>query len=107
MTGSKCVKKKKKRGETGRKTSTQVSQDCRALRLAGYCKKLSWCYTNLPIMILATSELACRVYDVYCSVQTMLFIYIAAAATFYCFRRCCHFFSPKDKYFYSFFFFSF
>lgn len=55
-------------------------------------------------MILATSELACGVYDVYCSVQTMLFIYIAAAAaTFYCFRRCCHFFSPKDKYFYSFF----
>lgn len=32
-------------------------------------------------MILA-SELARRVYDVYCSVQTMLFICIATAATF-------------------------
>lgn len=47
---------------------------------------------------------ACCVYDVYGSVQTMLFIYIATAATFYCFRRCCHFFSPKDKYFILFFF---
>lgn len=56
-------------------------QKTSALRLASYCKKLSWCYTNLPIMILA-SELACRVYDVYCSVQTLLFIYIATAATF-------------------------
>lgn len=27
-------------------------------------------------------SLACCVYDVYCSVQTMLFIYIATAATF-------------------------
>lgn len=33
-------------------------------------------------MILA-SKLACCVYDVYCSVQTMLFIYIATAATFF------------------------
>lgn len=34
-------------------------------------------------------------------VPTMLFIYIATAATLicYCFRRCCLFFSPKDKYF--------
>lgn len=39
------------------------------------------------------------------TVQTVLFIYIATAATLFlfffknCFRRCCHFFSPKDKYF--------
>lgn len=95
-TGSTCANKERKRG---RKTSGQVSQHCQALRLAGYCKKLSWCYTNVPIMILACELVYC-VYDVYCSVQTMLFIYIATAATFfYCFRRCCHFFSPKDKYF--------
>lgn len=35
-------------------------------------------------MILA-SKLACCVYDVYCSVQTMLFIYIATAATYFFF----------------------
>lgn len=33
-------------------------------------------------MILAR-ELVSRVYDVYCSVQTMLFIYIANAATLF------------------------
>lgn len=77
-----CLTKKKEERKHGRKTSAQVSQVCRALRLAGYCKKLSWCYTNLPIMILA-SKLACCVYDVYCSIQTMLFIYIATAATFF------------------------
>lgn len=60
MTGSKSLKKERRNG--GR-TSVQVSRGCRALRLASYCKKLSWCYTNLPIMILA-SELACCVYDV-------------------------------------------
>lgn len=36
------------------------------------------------------------VFDVYCSVRTVLFIYKSTAATFDCFRRCCHFFSPKD-----------
>ncbi len=50
---------------------------------AGYCKKLSWCYTNLPTMILATSELACRVYDVYCSVQTVIYLHCCC---------CCYFF---------------
>lgn len=35
-------------------------------------------------MILAR-ELVSRVYDVYCSVQTMLFIYIANAATLFFF----------------------
>lgn len=69
-----------------------------ALRLAGYCKKFFWCYTNLPIIMLVR-ELVCCVYDV---LFKMLFISAATAATFfffYCFRRCLHLFSPKDKYF--------
>lgn len=50
------------------------------------------------------SDLACCVCDVYCSVRMfgLLFICIAAATVFcffYCVRRCCHFFSPKDEYF--------
>lgn len=44
-----------------RKTETEFHRT--ALRLAGCCKKLSWCYTNLSVVILE-SDLACCVYDV-------------------------------------------
>lgn len=97
MTESEVYKRRRRQ-----KTSAQVSQDCRALRLAVCCKKLSWCFTNVPILILA-SELVWCVY-VLLFKQCYLFTLLLLLLFFYCFRRCCHFFSPKDKYFILFYF---
>lgn len=70
----------------GMKTSPHVSRDCHALGLA-HCKKLLWCYTNLPIMILASelvflSEMFTvlfRIYYLFTLLLLLLFIALDAA----------------------------
>lgn len=84
MDDRKCVVKERKRGKL---MAPRVSQGCQALKLAGYCKKLSWCYTNLPIMTLVC-ELAFvlmmfivlfKIYYLFTLLLLLLFVALDAA----------------------------